>query len=220
MLTLTYAVLAVLGCGYVLLAAFLGHVGDSFDAGHADGDGGGMGDAHGDGGDGGAYGIDSSGHASSSAGDGAGASFAFPFFSPLAIATMFGAIGAYGLITKVGLQVGDIPSLAISVPASIVTAYVVTYLAWRLVVSSTGSSQIKNRDLIGADAEVLTPIPAGGVGEVAAMVNGQRFTSSARDEAGGTIARGTHVTVVKVIGATMVVRAAGARPQGGSNELD
>jgi membrane protein implicated in regulation of membrane protease activity len=196
-----YLALAVLGCGYVLVSALLGHVADFFDTGHAAGAAGGHG-----GETGAAYGVDAGGHGTASAADVAAPVFHFPFFSPLALATLFGAIGAWGLITKFGFRVSDGASLVISIPLAVGTAYGVTYLAWRLVVSSEGSSQIRLGDLVGAPAEVLTPIPAGGTGEIAAMVRGQRYAGPAREAERRAVPRGAFVTVVRVVGGTMVVK--------------
>lgn len=175
MLTLVYLVLALLGCGYVIVATFLGHLADA-----GDGDSGG--------------------------GHGHAGEFHFPFFSPLAIAALFGALGGFGLIAKYGFRVGDGMSLALAGPAALVTSYVVTYLTWRLARSSTGSSQIRTADLAGAAGEVVTPIPAGGMGEVTVIVRGQRFTAPARAAAGNALPRGAMVTVEQYSGSTMVVR--------------
>ena len=112
MLTLVYLTLALVGCGYVVIASFLGHLTDAGGAESAEADGHAA-DA-GAGGDGGAYGIDHGGHGSVTAGDAGGASFHFPFFSPLALATLFGALGGFGLIAKYGFGAGDAAFLELS----------------------------------------------------------------------------------------------------------
>lgn len=199
MLTIVYLALAVLGCGYVVLATVFGHTADAGDAG------GGHGTVH----DGaGSYGVESSGHGSVSADTAAAASFHFPFFSPLALATLFGATGGFGLIAKAGFNLGDAASLLTALPAALVTAYVVTYASWRVTRASIGSSEIRTRELVGAAGEVVTPIPAGGVGEVVVVVGGQRFTNAARDVDGGDIPRGASVIVRRMGGTTMFVEAA------------
>lgn len=207
MLTLLYIGLAVLGCGYVVVSLLTGHLVDAFGGGGA---------GHAGGGEAGGldYGVDGGGHGSVSASDPGGAAFHFPLFSPLAVATLFATIGGYGLVAKYGLRVGDGASLVIAVPLAVATAYAVTYLGWRLVTGSRGSSEIRPAQLVGAPAEVLTPIPAGGVGEVAATVGGQRFTGPARAAGGREIGRGAAVTVVRVVGGTLVVAA--EEPKGGA----
>lgn len=212
MLTVMYLALAVLGCGYVLVSAFLGHLVDFIDTGHAA-----AGHAGGEGAASGAYGVEGGGHGAASATHVAAPEFHFPFFSPLALATLFGSIGAWGLITKYGFRVGDGASLLISIPLAFGTAYAVTYLGWRLVTGSQGSSEIRLADLVGVPAEVLTPIPAGGTGEIAAMVRGQRYTGAAREVEGREVLRGAFVTVVRVVGATMVVTVSDGKG-GGSHD--
>jgi membrane protein implicated in regulation of membrane protease activity len=200
-LTVTYLVLAVLGAGYLLVSVLLGHsdFGGSDGAGHGHAHGSG-GEAHMD------YGVDASGHGAASAHAPHAAEFHFPFFSPLALATLFACIGAYGLIALYGLRVKDAASILIAIPAALVTAYLITYAAFRIVGSSRGSSQIRLQDLPGAHAEVITPIPSGGVGEVAALVSGQRFTAPAREADGREVPRGAQVTVLRMVGTTLLVK--------------
>jgi membrane protein implicated in regulation of membrane protease activity len=196
LLTLTYLALAVLGAGYLLFSVFVGHVDSGSGEGHAAHD---AGDAHMD------YGVDAGGHASASAHAPHAAEFHFPFFSPLALATLFACIGGYGLIALYGFRANDATSILVAIPAAVATAYLVTYAGWRIVGSSRGSSQIRLQDLPGADAEVITPIPAGGVGEVAALVSGQRYTAPAREAHGREVPRGVHVRVLKMVGSTLIV---------------
>lgn len=200
MLTIVYLALAILGCGYVALATVLGHgadAGGGADAGHGTVSGGA-----------GSYGLEGSGHGSVSADVAAAPAFQFPLFSPLALATLFGATGGFGLIAKAGFGVSDSASLLIALPSALATAYAVTYASWRISRSSIGSSEIRTKDLVGASGEVVTPIPQGGVGEVAVLVGGQRFASAAREINGRDVARGATVVVRQMGGATMLVEEA------------
>lgn len=211
MLTLAYIALAVVGCGYIVITALLGHL---FEAGDGDGDGHEHGRTAHEGGDSAVtYGLDGSGHGTASADGVGGAEFHFPFFSPLALATLGASIGAYGLIALYGLRVEEPTSLLIAVPAAIATAYAVTYVGWRIVSGSRASSVIRTAQLRGALAEVTTPIPAGGLGEAVAAVAGQRYSAPAREETGREVPRGTLVTVVGMLGPTLVVRAGAARQE-------
>ena len=173
MLTLTYIVLAVAGCGYVLVALALGQV--------FDGDG------------------------------GADAEFHFPLLSPSGLATLAGSLGAFGLIAQFGFGLTDWPSVMAAVPCAFAFSYAATYVAWRVLVGSSTTSAIATADLVGADAEVITPIPAGGVGEAAAFVGGQRYASPAREVDGLEVPRGAVVSVVRLTGSTLYVKAAVAR---------
>lgn len=208
MLTLAYLALAFLGCGYILVSLFLGHLTDFSQGGEAHGDGGHAVES---------YGLDQSGHGEASASAHGGGAFTFPFFSPLALATLCAAVGGYGLISRHGFEMSDGRSLVVAVPAALVTAYAITYAAWRIVRGSSGTSAIRLADLAGAPGEVLTPVPPGGVGEVAVLVSGQRFTSPAREESGRELPRGSAVVVVRTAGATLVVRALAPLEGGISN---
>ena len=200
MLTLMYIAFAVIGSGYVLVSAFLGHLGME-DSGHHPGGGEHVHVHHAAGEH---YGLDGKGHGSTSAGHGGGG-FHFPFFSPLAVSTLLAAVGGYGLIALHGLHVGDGMSLLVAVPAAFATAYGITYAAWRLASGSRSTSVIRAASMAGSPAEVTVPIPAGGVGEVIAMVDGQRFPAPAREVNGREVLRGTPVQVVQMVGPTLVV---------------
>lgn len=213
MLTLMYGGFAVVGTGYILVSMLLVQL----DFGEGDG-----GDAEGNGGEGdgdsesSSYGLDGSGHGSATVDAAGGAAFHFPLFSPRALATLLASIGGYGLIGLHGLRLQGNGSLLLALPAAFVTTYAITYVGWRVMRGSQGTSVIRLRELSGALAEVTTPIPAGGLGEVAAMVAGQRYSSPAREMDGKEVPRGTLVTVVNLIGSTLVVRTR-ERPEGGSN---
>jgi membrane protein implicated in regulation of membrane protease activity len=199
MLVLAYMALAVLGTGYVLVASLLGHVSDlgSSDGAHADGGG-----AH-SASD--SYGVEHGGHGTASAGDAYAASFHFPFFSPLALATLTGSMGALGLLAHYGFGLVDNSSLLVAVPGAVALTYGVTYVAWRIVGGASSTSTIRAADLAGADGEVTTPIPAGGLGEVVAMVAGERFSAPAREAQGRELPRGALVRVVRFVGGTLLV---------------
>jgi membrane-bound ClpP family serine protease len=72
-------------------------------------------------------------------------------------------------------------------------------------------------DFAGAQAEVITPIPPGGTGEVAALIQGQRFTAPAREADGKELSRGSLVTVLRTVGPTLVVSAVGAKEGSSGN---
>ncbi len=202
MLVLGYVLLAVVGAGYILVSMLLGHLVDvgSHDPGaHAGAD---VHTASAD------YGVAHSGHGNATAGDGVAPIFHFPFFSPLALATLSAAIGGLGLVARFGTKVGDLESLLLAVSGALVITYLVTWATWKVAMGSRGTSTIQAEQLAGAAAEILTPIPAGGVGEAAATVAGQRFAGPARELDGREVPRGTPVTVVRLSGSTLIVKIA------------
>jgi membrane protein implicated in regulation of membrane protease activity len=202
MLVLGYMVLAVLGSGYILVSMLLGHlvdVGAQDPGAHAGAD------VHSASAD---YGVEQGGHGDATAGDGVAPAFHFPFFSPLALATLSAAIGGLGLVGRFGLKLADSASLLFAIPAALVVTYVVTWMTFKVAMGSVGTSTIRSDRLAGVTAEILTPIPEGGVGEAAALVDGQRFAGPAREVDGREVARGTPVTVVRLSGSTLVVKIA------------
>jgi membrane protein implicated in regulation of membrane protease activity len=204
-----YIAFAVVGCGYVLVAGFLGHLGTE---GGTDSSGG-HDHAHSSGE---SYGLgDQSGHGTATAGD-AAAGFHFPFFSPLALATLIASIGGYGLIMLHGFGASEGLSLILALPAALATAYGVTYVGWKLASGSTGSTMLRNERFAGAPAEVTVPIPEGGIGEAVAFLDGHRFASPCRSVDGQAVPRGASVTVVEMRGSTLLVRAASVP---GANEI-
>lgn len=163
------------------------------------------------------YGLDGGGHGAVAAKAPAAAAFHFPFFSPLALATLVAAIGGWGLIAKYALGAGDAASLAMAIPAAMATAYFVTWAGWRIVSGARANSVISLQDLAGRVAEVTIPIPSGGVGEASVLVDGERYAAPARETAGGAVARGAAVTIVAA-GPTLLVRAGQAPAnQGGES---
>ncbi len=61
-------------------------------------------------------------------------------------------------------------------------------------------------ETVGREAEVIVSIPAGGVGEVAYIMRGQREQSSARAIDGAAIPKGSPVVIERVSGPTAYVR--------------
>lgn len=202
MFTVTCLVLAGLGCTYFLAALLLGHGFDSSDAG---------GDAHA---------ADTHGHGHGALHTVAGAArgavstdtrrqarFRFPLLSPLTLATLAATLGGLGLVVRHGLGFGETTSLVAALAGSVALTYVLTLVTWRLARTSRGTTVLYEDDFAGAPGEVLAPIPAGGLGEVAAVVFGQRYTGPAREVSGAALPRGERVIVLRREGATLVVSA-------------
>ena len=61
----------------------------------------------------------------------------------------------------------------------------------------------------GTEASVVSPIPANGVGEIAYVVGGTRYTAPARMENGAAIGNGKLVTITQMVGTQFYVKANG-----------
>ena len=60
-------------------------------------------------------------------------------------------------------------------------------------------------NLIGAEANVITPIPENGVGEIAYVVGGTRYSAPARAENNAAVANGRTVKITRIVGTQFYV---------------
>jgi membrane-bound ClpP family serine protease len=181
MLGAVYLILALGGAGFVIFSALTG-VGDGVDGG------------------------DAADHGAEHGGD-----YSFSLFSPLTLAILFASIGAYGLIGRYGFGVGETASVLLAAAGGLITAYAAGLAAWKVLRGARGSSALAASAFEGASGDVITAIPAGGVGEVALLIQNQRYTGPARSADGAALERGAAVTVVRLAGSTLVVAPLAAR---------
>jgi hypothetical protein len=179
-----YLVLLILGLVYAVFLLIGGHLGGGdFDSGSPD--------LH----------MDTGIHIDTGAGAHAGGDTQHGIspISPLTIATFITAFGATGLVAINLFSASEKGSLIWATLGGVifsVSAYIgFTYL----FIKPQGSSDVKVAELAGTMAEVITPIPAGGMGEVAFVAQGGRLTSSARDINDGAIDRGAAVKIVRIV---------------------
>ena len=127
-------------------------------------------------------------------------------FSPMLIACFVTAFGALGIIFY---QIPATHSAWISGPLSMAGAFLVAatvfWLLRALFSATQGSSESRISDLIGVVAEVITPIPEKGVGEIAYVQKGARYSAPAREQTGAPVAYGHPVKIVRVAGSQFYV---------------
>ena len=114
--------------------------------------------------------------------------------SMLAISGFITAFGASGLIATILLQAGTLVSLLIASAGGLLVGTAAQVFFVR-VLSTTISSNVTLSTIKGAAAQVITPIPAAGIGQIALVLSGQRFTLGARASAAQPIGRGAPVIV-------------------------
>lgn len=177
-----YTVCLVVGLAFTIISAIAGH----FFGGHD-------GDAIGTGGHAEA-GLDSSGLPGIS------------FFSPTVLATFVTAFGALGLAFE---QVEATRSVWVSAPLAAVGGGLVALLVFWLFNSmfhrTQSSSESHVASLVGHDATVVTPIPADGVGEIAYVQGGTRYTAPARSTSTEVIVSGCPVRIARIVGTQFYV---------------
>jgi membrane-bound ClpP family serine protease len=122
------------------------------------------------------------------------------------LATFITGFGGGGIVGHYLLHWPLLGGLGLALGTGLVLA-AAAFGILELIFSQTESgSEFTTGDLTGRDAEVITPIPADGSGEVAYLVKGQRETGPARSADGSAIPRGHPVVIEKVIGPTLFVR--------------
>ena len=129
-------------------------------------------------------------------------------FSPTIIASFITAFGGFGLVFT---QFHSTSPAEISAPLSLVGGLAVAgamYAFLSMVFRHTqGSSESRVARLIGTEANVITPIPANGVGEIAYVVGDTRYTAPARTESGAAVANGQTIKITRIVGSQFYVQA-------------
>lgn len=125
------------------------------------------------------------------------------FFSPTVLACFVTAFGACGLILS---RIPSTSSVWISAPISAIAGVTMAFLAFflfnYLFKQTQASSESRVASLVGQNASIVTPIPANGVGEIAYVQGGSRYTAPARTENGTPVAAGRPVRITRVVGGT------------------
>lgn len=125
--------------------------------------------------------------------------------SPFALA-MFGAgFGLTGLITRIWLDMGGVPSILWATGVGLVFG-AIAQVVFIYILSPTKSSHFTLADDAGREAEVIITIPASGLGQIAYDNVSGRVTLGARSATGRQIKNGRTVTIEKISGRVAFVR--------------
>src|SRR5690242_966356 len=128
-------------------------------------------------------------------------------FSPTTIASFITAMGGLGMIFS---SIKATESVWISAPLSILGGLLIAagvFFAFEAAFRKLQSSSESHvAQLLGQTATIITPIPANGVGEIAYVQGGSRYSAPARDEGGAAIANGQSVKIVRIVGTQFYVR--------------
>ena len=186
-----YLVCFFLGLGFAVLSALLagvfhGHMGPHVDAGgvHVD-----LGASHTDG-----------THAPATDGD-----VHFSPLSPVSIALFVTSFGGIGLLCKRAGQPLFL-QLPLAAASGLLIGGAVSYAFFRIMLSTQASSHARAGEEIGLEAEITVPIPNNGLGEIAYVVRGTRFTNPARTVDGKELPAHVMVKIVRQAGNTYFVQ--------------
>ena len=123
------------------------------------------------------------------------------FFSPTVLACFITAFGACGLVLS---HIESTRTVWVSAPISAVAGALIAFLALLLFNwmfnKTQSSSESHVASLAGQTASIITPIPANGVGEIAYVQGGSRYTAPARTETGVPVPAGKPVRITRVVG--------------------
>jgi len=122
------------------------------------------------------------------------------------VATFITGFGGGGIVGHYLLRWPLLGGLGLAVGTGVLLAAAAFGILELIFKQTESGSEFRTDDLHGREAEVITPIPADGSGEVAYIVKGQRETGPARSADGSAVPRGRPVVIEKVIGPTLFVR--------------
>jgi membrane protein implicated in regulation of membrane protease activity len=195
MLEMVFVGCFFLGLAYAVISAIFGGI-------FGGAEGGGEGGA-----EGGHFDVDHDivGHVDAGGGSDSG-TIHFSPLSPVVVAMFITAFGAMGMICLKVFKWSPYPSMAIAVFTGLVIASVTFIIFTMLFKATQGSSEAILADVIGKEAEVITSIPADGLGEVAYVSRGTRYTASARAAQKNEIKSHSVVIVEKIVGNTFYVK--------------
>ena len=127
-----------------------------------------------------------------------------PGFAPLSPTTISAFVTAFGGFGMIFSRFEATKSPLISAPLSVLGGLGIAFGVFALFRSifrkTQSSSEAHVADAVGQIATVITPIPAGGVGEIAYILGGTRYTAPARSEGGTAVGGSQPVKITRIAG--------------------
>ena len=132
-----------------------------------------------------------------------------PGFSPLSPTILASFITAFGGFGMVFSKIEATQSPWLSAPLALASGFVIAllvFLMFRAIFNRTqGSSEARVSKLVGTTGTIITPIPNNGVGEIAYVIGGSRYTAPARSVSGAEVANGAAVKIARIVGSQFYV---------------
>ncbi len=137
------------------------------------------------------------------------ASHDMPGFSPLSPTVLATFVTAFGGLGMVFHSIPATHSPFLSAPLAMLGAFAVAAVVFwvfnTIFRKTQGSSEGRVANLVGLTAVLNTSIPENGVGEIAYVQAGSRYTAPARAEDGNAVARGSTVRITRITGSEFFV---------------
>ncbi|MFA6032784.1 MAG: hypothetical protein WC889_07805 [Myxococcota bacterium] len=118
--------------------------------------------------------------------------------------SVFGGVGA---LMHYLAHAGTGLSLPVAAGGAFLTALLVGLLLNKIVSSTQAGSEPVS--ITGLPAMVITPIPENGLGEIAYVARGSRYTSAAREKNGEKVENNTPVKIIELSGSVCLVERKG-----------
>lgn len=132
-----------------------------------------------------------------------------PGFSPLSPTTLFTFLTAFGGLGMVFASFESTRNPLIGAPLALLGAFAIAAMVFvmfqRIFNYTQSSSEGKVGELWGETATVITPIPPSGVGEIAYVQTGSRYSAPAREESGAGVEMGKTVVITRIVGTQFYV---------------
>jgi len=126
--------------------------------------------------------------------------------SPITIAAFITTFGGIGIICTQFFEVKPEWSLVFATSGGVLVSGLMYLFYSQFLIRSQGSSEIRQADLIGLQAEVTVPIGETSTGQVTYLTKSGRMSSMARSIDGKAIPRGQFVVILRAIGPQVLVR--------------
>jgi amino acid transporter len=120
-------------------------------------------------------------------------------FSPTIICSFITAFGGFGMILS---HIEATRNVWVSAPIALLGGLIIAggvfFLFAAIFHRTQSSSESRVGSLVGRTATVITPIPPAGVGEIAYVQGGTRYTAPAREPNGLAIGNGQTVKITRI----------------------
>lgn len=126
--------------------------------------------------------------------------------SPITVASFVTTFGGIGIICTQFFNCRPEWSLLWATVGGLAASGLMFLFYSQFLIRSQGSSEVRQSDLLGVQAEVTVPIGETTVGQVTYLTKSGRMSSMARSADGKAIPRGTFVVIVRTIGPQVLVR--------------
>lgn len=130
----------------------------------------------------------------------------FPLFSPVVIASFVAFFGAGGIVGMKVFFLAPVLSVFVALGFGLGMGLLVGFVLMKIYKHLQSNATTTVKSLIGQQAEVVEPIRAEGVGQIAFSGKGQRIAGPARSEEKKNIKRHALVTITRAVGGLYWVR--------------